>query len=237
MIINAIPLAFPQETVQFVFMNLSSKIEGLYALCDNSFSPSHSHLELAQAFLRGGAKIIQLRMKEANLYQVKEVAQNILKEKEKYAFTFILNDYVELALELKVDGIHVGENDMPIREIRKIAQARRVSPLLGYSSHSIQEAKQAVIEGADYVAFGAIFPTKTKGPGHPVQGIEKLTQLVNEIPIPIVAIGGIKKDNLDSVLETGVDSIAMITALTQSTNVEEATRFFAEKCQKRTLKK
>lgn len=214
-------------------MNLKPKIEHLYALCDNSFSPQHSHLELAQAYLRGGAKIIQLRMKDADFSKVREVAQSILKEKEKYSFTIILNDYVELALELGVDGIHVGENDLPITKIKKIGEANGRSPLLGYSSHSIEEAKQAVSDGADYIAFGAIFPTKTKGPGHPVQGIEKLRQLVKEIPVPVVAIGGITRENIHSVLETGVDSIAMITALTQAPNVEEATRYFAIQCQKR----
>ncbi len=207
-------------------MNLKPKIEPLYPLCDNSFSPQYSHLELAQAYLRGGAKIIQLRMKDAELSKVREVAKLILKEKEKYSFTFILNDYVELALELEIDGIHVGENDLPIAEIRRMIGANAHKPLLGYSSHSIEEAKQAVSDGADYVAFGAIFPTKTKGPGHPVQGIEKLKQLVKEIPVPVVAIGGITRENIDSVLETGVDSIAMITALTQAINVEEETKRF-----------
>ena len=172
-------------------------------------------------------------MKDADLSQVREVAQSILKEKEKYSFTFILNDYVELALELRVDGIHVGENDLPIAKIKRMIETNDHAPLLGYSSHSIEEAKQAVKDGADYVAFGAIFPTKTKGPGHPIQGIEKLKELVKEIPVPVVAIGGITKENIDSVLETGVDSIAMITALTQAPNVEEATRYFVTQCQKR----
>ena len=172
-------------------------------------------------------------MKNENPSQVKEVAQAILKEKEKYSFTFILNDYVELALELGADGIHVGENDLPIPEIRKIVRATGRAPLLGYSSHSIKEAEQAVMEGADYVAFGAIFPTKTKGPGHPVQGLEKLRQLVEEISVPVVAIGGITKQNIDSVLETGISAIAMITALTQAVEIEEATRYFVQQCQKR----
>ena len=219
-------------TVRIV-QKVKNKIQGLYAICDNSFSPQHSHLALAQAFLRGGAKIIQLRMKNENPSQVKEVAQAILKEKEKYSFTFILNDYVELALELGADGIHVGENDLPIPEIRKIVRATGRAPLLGYSSHSIKEAEQAVMEGADYVAFGAIFPTKTKGPGHPVQGLEKLRQLVEEISVPVVAIGGITKQNIDSVLETGISAIAMITALTQAVEIEEATRYFVQQCQKR----
>ena len=157
---------------------------------------------------------------------MKAAAEEILKEKNRYAFTFILNDYVELAQSLAVDGLHVGQDDLPIGEVRK-----RIGPhkLIGYSSHSLEEAKKAESEGADYVAFGAIFPTKTKGPGHPVQGVERLQQLVDQIKIPKVAIGGITKENIDSVLKTGVDSVAMITALTQAQNVLEETRWFVDK--------
>jgi thiamine-phosphate pyrophosphorylase len=200
------------------------KIKGLYAICDNTFSPQYSHLELAHCFLEGGAKIIQLRMKnEKNLDVVKKVAKEILREKENYSFTFILNDYVNLAIELPVDGVHVGKDDLSIAEVRKKIGNKK---LIGYSSHSIEEAQKAETEGADYIAFGAIFPTQTKGGGHPVQGIEKLKELVRVIKSPVVAIGGITNENYTQVLETGVASLAMITALTQALDIEEATRFF-----------
>ncbi|MFO1518756.1 MAG: thiamine phosphate synthase [bacterium] len=212
-------------------MNAVSKIKGLYALCDASFSPQYSHGELARLLLQGGAPVLQLRMKdEKDLGKVEAVAEEILEEKKRHSFVFILNDYVELAERLPVDGVHVGENDLPVPEVRK-----RVGKnlLIGYSSHSLVEAGKAVGDGADYVAFGAIFPTKTKGPGHPVQGLEKLRELVKAISAPLVAIGGITRNNIDAVLQTGVASVAMITALTQAPDVTEATRWFVEKLKKR----
>lgn len=202
-------------------------IQGLYTICDISFSSHQNEYELAQQLLAGGAKILQLRMKnEKDLNCVREQAKKILDEKLNYDFCFILNDYVELAAELKVDGIHVGENDLPVSEVRKI-----VGPevLIGYSSHSIAEAKQAELAGADYVALGAIFPTATKGHGHPVQGLEKLKEFVSQISIPKVAIGGITLNNLEEVLSSGVNAVAMITALSKAEDVSATTQEYLKK--------
>ncbi len=112
---------------------------------------------------------------------------------------------------------------MPVIETRKRVGNKKI---IGYSSHSLDEAIQAEAAGADYVAFGAIFPTKTKGPGHPVQGIEKLQTLVKTIKVPVVAIGGITQNNIREVLQTGAACVAMITALTQAPNVKIATQEF-----------
>ncbi len=209
------------------FFALIFMIQGLYTICDISFSSHKSEHELAQQLLAGGAKILQLRMKnEKDLNRVREQAQKILAEKHNYDFCFILNDYVELAAELKVDGVHVGENDLPVSEVRKIVGPQM---LIGYSSHSVDEAKEAEHSGANYVALGAIFPTATKGPGHPVQGLETLRDLVSQVSIPKVAIGGITFNNLDSVLESGVDSLAMITALSKAEDVSATTAQYIKK--------
>lgn len=203
------------------------KIQGLYAICDTGFSPQFSHLELARLLLKGGVSLLQLRMKgEKDPEKIRKIAAEILEEKKNHSFTFIINDDVEAATALRVDGIHVGQDDLPIPEVRK-----RIGPdkIIGYSSHSLEEAQRAEKEGADYVAFGAIFPTKTKGPGHPVQGLEKLRQMVRAISVPVVAIGGITKENIGSVLETGAPAVAMITALSQAPNVVEAAKGFMEK--------
>jgi len=143
--------------------------------------------------------------------------------KKQYPFTFIVNDFVEIALEVGADGVHVGQDDLPIEEVRKKVGNKM---LIGYSSHSLEEALKAQKRGADYVAFGAIFPTKTKAPGHPVQGLEKLGQVVKKLSIPVVAIGGINKNNFRQVKETGVAAIAMISALTESKNIAAETQFF-----------
>lgn len=210
-------------------MNTKENIQGLYAICDNTFSPQYSHLELAQKILQGGCKILQLRMKsEQNLSKVKKVMEEILDLKKKYNFTFILNDYVELAAALPVEGVHIGQDDLPLPVTRQIMGPDKI---IGYSSHSLEEALAAEKAGADYVALGAIFPTNTKGPGHPVQGLNTLQKVVESIRIPLVAIGGISLENILSVIKTGVSSIAMITALSQAKNVTEATQYFVKQCQ------
>lgn len=205
-------------------MNAKEKIKGLYAICDTRFSPQYSHLELAEKILRGGCKIIQLRMKgEKDLSKVKRAAEEILELKRKFSFTFILNDTVELAAALPVDGVHVGEDDLPIAVTRQIIGPHK---LIGYSSHSLEEALNAEKEGADYVALGAIFPTQTKGPGHPVQGLEALQKVVKNLKIPTVAIGGIQRSNIQSVIQTEVSAIAMITALSQAEDIPKTTQEF-----------
>jgi len=202
------------------------KISGIYGLCDNSLNPERSHLEIAKGLLAGGVRILQLRMKgEKDLQHVTQTANSILKLKQSYPFTFILNDFVHLALELGADGLHVGQDDMPLKEIRKLAGE---DFLVGYSSHSPEEAKAAETLGASYVALGAIFPTATKGPGHPVVGISTLKSVVEELNIPVVAIGGIDKSNFTEVRNTGAAAIAMIGALTTPEDMTEAARWFTK---------
>lgn len=223
-------------------------IKGLYGIVDNSFSLEYSHFELAKFFLAGGCRILQLRMKEVVSRlksappkglgsrtlvrqwndKVFETAKEIIKLKNDYDFTFIINDYVDVAGEVGADGLHVGANDISIEDARK----RLPGKLIGYSSHSIDEALSAEKQGADYIAFGAIFPTKTKGPGHPVQGTDKLKELVAKINKPIIAIGGINRMNITNVLNTGVSSVAMITALTLASDIAKETKFFVELCQR-----
>lgn len=206
------------------------KIRGVYALCDNSLNSEITHIELAQRLIRGGVSILQLRMKgETNLDKVRSTALAILELKKHRDFLFILNDFAELAAELPVDGLHIGQDDLSLIEARKLLGPGR---LIGYSSHSLEEAMSAEKAGADYVALGAIFPTATKGPGHPVQGLETLRKVVTKIKVPIVAIGGIGRKNFASVLETGAAAAAMIGALSLAPDIEAEARWFVEEFQK-----
>lgn len=193
----------------------SQPIHGVYAIADNVFRPEVNCAQLAEDFLKGGVRVVQLRMKR-DLGLILDTTKEIISLKKRYDFTFIINDYVEIAKEVGADGVHVGKDDMPIAEVRKLVGGKM---LIGYSSHSLEEALVAEKAGADYVAFGAIFPTKTKGPGHPVQGLEKLREVVESLKIPVVAIGGINRGNIQSVLATGVAAVAMISALTENEDV------------------
>ena len=205
-------------------------IQGIYALCDNSLNPGLEHRDLAERLLAGGVPILQLRMKgEKDLGQVRAAAEAILSFKRRFDFLFILNDFVELAAELPVDGIHLGQDDMAIAEAR-----RRLGPgrLIGYSSHSLEEALAAERQGADYVALGAIFPTSSKGPGHPVQGTKTLQQVVAALKVPLVAIGGIVRENFPQVVAAGAEAVAMIGALTQAPDITAEARWFVESFQR-----
>ncbi|MFA4974541.1 MAG: thiamine phosphate synthase [bacterium] len=205
------------------------QIKGLYAIADSAFCPDGSLPALVRGFLDGGCKTVQLRMKGTDEVACSRMAmQNaveIMKLKSGYDFTFIVNDHVDVALETGADGVHVGEFDEPVRSIKE----RAPGLVVGYSSHSIDEARRAAAAGADYVAFGAIYPTRTKGPGHPVQGIGRLRELVQSVRVPVVAIGGIGRANIDEALSTGVRSVAMISAISQAPDVTAETAWFVKR--------
>ena len=201
------------------------KIKGLYAIADSKWNPFDSMSELAEKILKGGCKILQLRMKGSSEDDYRSEARAIATLKNKYDFTFIVNDHPEVASELGADGVHVGENDMPVSDIKSAFGDRLI---VGYSSHSIEEAVKAEKSGADYIAFGAIFQTKTKGPGHPVQGLDKLKKFVDSVNVPTVAIGGIDESNIDDIIATGVSSVAMISAISEADDVANKVREFVE---------
>ena len=217
--------------------NHGLRIRGLYAIADSVFNPCASLSELARRFLDGGCRIVQLRMKNSvNRGSGSEVrglavdgaavlaeARAIARLKAEYDFTFIVNDHADVAAEVGADGVHVGENDAPVAAIKSKYGDRLI---VGYSSHSLEEARRAVECGADYVALGAIFPTKTKGPGHPVQGLAKLSELVRSIDVPVVAIGGIGRGNVGDVIAAGASSVAMITALSEAEDIAAEARWF-----------
>lgn len=209
----------------------SLPIKGLYAIADAGFDPYRSLPKLAAKYLSGGCRLLQLRIKtndaRSSLWndEAFEAAKEILKLKKSFDFTFIVNDYVDVAAELKADGIHVGANDMPVGEIRDHVGDRLI---IGYSSHSYEEAVAAEKAGADYVALGAIYPTATKGYGHPVVGIETLKRVTATLKVPVVAIGGINRCNYSEVFEAGASAAAMITALTGADDVIEGTRWFVQ---------
>lgn len=209
-------------------------IRGLYAIADSAWNPLGSLSELVSKFLEGGCRLIQLRVKAnhesrvTSYESVLKIAGEIAKLKKKWDFTFIVNDYADIAMEVGADGVHVGEGDEKIVSIKKRCGSRFI---VGYSSHSIDSAVHAEKEGADYIAFGAIFPTKTKGPGHPVQGLDKLREVVRLIKVPIVAIGGIGRDNIQSVIDTSASAVAMISALAEAKDIVAETRWFVSAIQ------
>lgn len=206
-------------------------IKGLYTICDASSCRGTSLPALAEQLLCGGATILQLRVKgrdEPARRQRRVAAKAIMNLKTRFRFLFIVNDDPLLARDLGADGVHVGEDDTPIAHCRRLLGPHK---LIGYSSHQLEEAQAAQTAGADYVAFGAIFPSPTKGPGHPVQGLSRLQALTAQLRIPNVAIGGINQENVADVLAAGADAVAMISALNRAPNAISATRQMVNRIQ------
>jgi len=207
-------------------------IRGLYAIADHNWNPCDSLNKLVRCYLDAGVRLVQLRMKrpadadDAWEATVAEEARAIAELKERYQFTFIVNDYIDAAIAVDADGVHVGEHDMPVAEVKKRLPEGMI---VGYSSHSVDEACAAADAGVDYVAFGAVFPTKTKGPGHPVQGIARLKELVSSVDVPVVAIGGITRENAEEVIATGASAVAMITGLSQAPSIDDEVRWYLDK--------
>lgn len=206
-------------------------VAGLYAILDATASGGAPSAALACEYLEGGIRILQLRDKRRNVSEearkaFRERAREIAALRRNCPFVFIVNDDVDVALEVNADGVHVGKGDASIEDCRRVLG---LDKLVGYSSHSLEEALDAEKRGADYVAFGAIFSTSNKGPNHPIQGIGRLKEVVESLKVPVVAIGGVGRDNIKEVLATGVASVAMISALaggpTPRDRIEDA-RFF-----------
>lgn len=200
----------------------NNQIRGLYAIVDDSIEGDL--VERARLFLEGGAKILQLRQKKASAETVIQTAQKILTLKNSHSFLFFVNDDPKIALFAAADGVHLGQDDMPVAEARKILGKGR---LIGKSSHSLVEAQDALAEEIDYVALGAIYPTGTKPPGHPTVGISVLKEVVAMSPIPVVAIGGINRTNVKTVLEAGASAFALISALSRTPDILDETRYYA----------
>jgi thiamine-phosphate pyrophosphorylase len=209
-------------------MSKKPAIFGLYAIVDAGVTQGADLAVLAEDCLKGGASVVQLRDKRraesperACLFR--ETAERIRALKARYGFLWIVNDDLQLAKAVGADGVHVGQDDPSPEECRRILGPGKI---VGYSAHSLDEAVEAERRGADYVAFGAIFPTPTKGPGHPVQGLEKLREVVRSLTVPVVAIGGIDRSNIQDVLAAGVHSVAMISALAKAANRVDEARYF-----------
>jgi thiamine-phosphate pyrophosphorylase len=170
-----------------------------------------SHAEQVEKLIAGGAKMIQLREKHASPRDFYAQAERALANARKHDVKIIINDRVDIALALKADGVHLGQDDLPPEEARKFLGD---AAIIGYSTHSVEQALEAVKLPLDYIAIGAIFPTANKEKPEAILGLENLRQVRAAIgDFPLVAIGGIWFENAKSVVEAGADSVAIIGAL------------------------
>lgn len=178
--------------------------------------------EITEHSLRSGVKWIQYRDKNSSRREIYEHALKLRKLTNEFKAVFIVNDHVDIASAVEADGVHLGQEDLPLREARKILISKTI---IGISTHSLEQAINAEKQGADYIGFGPIFHTKTKDAGEP-KGIQMLKEVKQIIKIPVVAIGGINVDNLNSVLDSGADAVAIASAITNGDISQNISEFF-----------
>lgn len=200
------------------------RIAGLYVIIDTEALRGRDEVEVAKQAISGGAKAIQLRDKNRNKGEILSKARELKALCVQSYVLFIVNDYLDIAIASDADGLHLGQEDLPVSTARQLLPIDRI---IGCSTKTIAAALQAQTDGADYVAVGSMYPTASKTDTH-VVGLETLHQIREAISIPIVAIGGIDAKNAGKVLAAGADSVAVISAVLGAEDVEEAARQLAQ---------
>ncbi len=199
-------------------------IAGLHAIIDIQALKGRNPIEVANQIICGGAKTIQLRDKVQSRGKLLPIAQELRVLCAEHNALFIMNDYLDLALATDADGLHVGQDDLPIKVARRLLP---IDKILGCSTTTLEQALAAQSDGADYLGVGSIYPTSSKETAR-VVGLERLRQIRQVIPLPLVAIGGITKDNASEVIAAGANSVAVISAILGAKSPEEASRQIAE---------
>ena len=192
----------------------------LYGILDLGYVETPDCIEMAQSMIQGGVDLIQLRAKELVSAEIAQLAAELHTLTAGRGVPLIINDHPEVARVVAAEGVHVGQDDMPIAEAREIAGA---NCLVGKSTHSVDQAIRAFSEGADYIGFGPIFATPTK-PDYPPVGLEEIQKVHDAVRIPIFCIGGIKLDNLAEVIEAGARRVVIVSGLLQARNPAEYAR-------------
>jgi len=196
-------------------MKTLPKKMGLYFIIDGMYTRAFE--KYTQMAIRNDVSIIQYRDKNASLQSMKYNARKMQRLTAKSSTCFIVNDIPQVALFSDADGIHVGQSDENYLEIRK----RMPNKIIGVSTMTLEESTVAEKSGATYLGVGPIFVTQTKPDTPPPIGLTNLKKIVDNTTIPIVAIGGINANNLESILETGVHGVAIISAILTATDPEK----------------
>jgi thiamine-phosphate pyrophosphorylase len=192
----------------------------LYCFTAGGLLHGRDPVELVAAQIRGGADVIQLREKYMSKREKLYLGLQVRELTKREGVLFIVNDDLDLALILKADGVHLGQDDVPIDYARDVAG----DMLIGVSTHNKPQIEAAVAAGADYIGIGPIFETGTKKDHEPVVGLDFLTEIGSQCPIPWVAIGGIGLDRIDSVISAGGRTVAVISDILLADDVEARCR-------------
>jgi thiamine-phosphate pyrophosphorylase len=197
------------------------KIGRLHVITDIDLQDRFSHVELAKMAIAGGADTIQFRQKSGATRKMIETARLMKHLCARAGVTFIVNDRFDIAIASGSDGVHLGQDDFPIPLAREILGG---SKIIGGSAVTLEEAQKCLEEGADYVGFGPVYPTASKADVGPVTGIDLMKEVMDKVPLPLIAIGGVNTDNAPEVIQAGAHGIAVISAVCCQQDPEQATR-------------
>ena len=182
----------------------------LYVVTDSDLSRGRTDAEIARLAYEGGADAVQLRMKNADGRSMLAQAKEIARAAEEYNRFFFDNDRVDIAMASGADGVHLGQSDIPVEDARRMMGD---DAIIGVSVHTVEQAREAIDGGADYLGVGSIFTTATKADAVQAIGLDVVFQITQEFDVPVVAIGGINRGNIQDVIRAGADSAAVVSAV------------------------
>lgn len=200
-------------------MKVDKKSMLLYVVTDRTWLGENSLSSQVEEIIKAGATFIQLREKNLSFEQFVAEAEEIKRITDKYRVPFVINDDIQVALKVNADGVHVGQNDMMAQDVRKLIGPDKI---LGVSAQTVEQAVAAEKNGADYLGVGAVFNTSTKLDADSVS-YETLQEICNSVSIPVVAIGGINKNNVPRLKGSGIDGVAVVSAIFAQPDVSAAT--------------
>jgi len=202
-------------------------IPRLYAIIDPAQTGGLPPVDVADVLLAAGVRLVQYRDKRSTSRELFETGGQIAERVRRAAGVFIVNDRADVALALDADGVHVGQEDLPVELARQVIESGgRRGKLVGCSTHGLDQVREADASSADYIAFGPIFATQSKEQPDPLVGLEGLREARKATRKPLVAIGGITVENARAVLEAGADSVAVIRDLLGNPDIARRAREF-----------
>ena len=201
-------------------MNIDKKTLRLYAITDRTWLDSRTLYDDVENALKGGVTLLQLREKNMSTDDFINSAKEIKSLCEKYNVPLIINDNVDVAKAVNADGVHIGQNDMPAHEARKILGKNKI---IGVTAKTVEQAQKAEKDGADYLGSGAIFGTTTQGDAKKMD-MQTLKSITSSVNIPVVAIGGIDGDNVLQLNGTGIVGAAVVSGIFAQDDIETATK-------------
>lgn len=192
----------------------------LYAVTDRTWLKDRSLADVVEEAIKAGITFLQLREKDLNYASFLQLAREIRNITDKYKIPYVINDNIEVAMACGADGVHVGQSDMDAKDVRRIIGQDKI---LGVSAQTVEQAVLAEKNGADYIGVGTVFPTSTKLDAEGVS-FETLKEICKAVSIPVVAIGGINKDNAMKLAGSSIDGIAVVSAIFAQEDITAAVK-------------